>query len=210
MWQADATQLAQLDPAFRRNLINCLPGYKPLHLMGTQNAAGVTNLALFSQVVHLGADPPLIGILFRPHTVKRDSLENILETGFFTLNHVRIQEVVQAHWTSASWEQSEFAATGFTEEYKAGVQAPFVQDSPVQLACSLVEIQTLAINQTVLLIAKIEQVFVDEKGLREDGSLDLNALGIATVSGLDEYHSGQSLGRLSYAKPGAPPHPVIG
>jgi flavin reductase (DIM6/NTAB) family NADH-FMN oxidoreductase RutF len=205
MWQVDATQLAQLDPAFRRNLINCLPGYKPLHLMGTQNAAGVTNLALFSQVVHLGADPPLIGILFRPHTVKRDSLENILETGFFTLNHVRIQEVVQAHWTSASWEQSEFAATGFTEEYKAGVQAPFVQDSPVQLACSFVEIQTLAINQTVLLIAKIEQVFVDEKGLREDGSLDLNALGIATVSGLDEYHIGQSLGRLSYAKPGKPP-----
>jgi flavin reductase (DIM6/NTAB) family NADH-FMN oxidoreductase RutF len=205
MWQVDATQLAQLDPAFRRNLINCLPGYKPLHLMGTQNAAGVTNLALFSQVVHLGADPPLIGILFRPHTVKRDSLENILETGFFTLNHVRIQEVVQAHWTSASWEQSEFAATGFTEEYKAGVQAPFVQDSPVQLACSLVEIQTLAINQTVLLIAKIEQVFVDEKGLREDGSLDLNALDIATVSGLDEYHSGQSLGRYTYAKPGKIP-----
>jgi len=205
MWQADATQLAQLDPAFRRNLINCLPGYKPLHLMGTQNAAGVTNLALFSQVVHLGADPPLIGILFRPHTVKRDSLENILETGFFTLNHVRIQEVVQAHWTSASWEQSEFAATGFTEEYKAGVQAPFVQDSPVQLACSFVEIQTLAINQTVLLIAKIEQVFVDEKGLREDGSLDLNALGIATVSGLDEYHIGQSLGRYTYAKPGKIP-----
>jgi flavin reductase (DIM6/NTAB) family NADH-FMN oxidoreductase RutF len=205
MWQADATQLAQLDPVFRRNLINCLPGYKPLHLMGTQNAAGVTNLALFSQVVHLGADPPLIGILFRPHTVKRDSLENILETGFFTLNHVRIQEVVQAHWTSASWEQSEFAATGFTEEYKAGVQAPFVQDSPVQLACSFVEIQTLAINQTVLLIAKIEQVFVDEKGLREDGSLDLNALDIATVSGLDEYHSGQSLGRYTYAKPGKIP-----
>ena len=205
MWQADATQLAQLDPAFRRNLINCLPGYKPLHLMGTQNAAGVTNLALFSQVIHLGADPPLIGILFRPHTVKRDSLENILETGVFTLNHVRIQEVVQAHWTAANWEGSEFDATGLTEEYKAGVQAPFVKGSPVQLACSLVESQTLQVNQTVLLIAKIEQVFVDEKGLREDGSLDLNALGIATVSGLDEYHIGQSLGRYTYAKPGKIP-----
>jgi len=205
MWQADATQLAQLDPAFRRNLINCLPGYKPLHLMGTQNAAGVTNLALFSQVIHLGADPPLIGILFRPHTVKRDSLENILETGVFTLNHVRIQEVVQAHWTAANWEGSEFDATGLTEEYKAGVQAPFVKGSPVQLACSLVESQTLQVNQTVLLIAKIEQVFVSKKGLREDGSLDLNTLGIASVSGLDEYHSGQSLVRLSYAKSGKIP-----
>ncbi len=205
MWQADATQLAQLDPAFRRNLINCLPGYKPLHLMGTKSAAGVTNLALFSQVIHLGADPPLLGILFRPHTVKRDSLENILETGVFTLNHVRIQEVVQAHWTAANWEGSEFDATGLTEEYKAGVQAPFVKESPVQLACSLVESQTLQVNRTVLLIAKIEQVFVSKKGLREDGSLDLSTLGIASVSGLDEYHSGQSLVRLSYAKPGKIP-----
>jgi flavin reductase (DIM6/NTAB) family NADH-FMN oxidoreductase RutF len=205
MWQADAAQLAQLDAAFRRNLINSLPGYKPLHLLGTKSASGITNLALFSQVIHLGADPPLVGILFRPHTVKRDSLENILEAGVFTLNHVRTDAYVQAHWTSASWEESEFAATGFKEEYKAGVLAPFVQDSPMQLACSLVETQTLAINLTILLIAKIEQVFVDEKGLREDGSLDLNTLEIAAVTGLDEYHSGQSLGRLSYAKPGKIP-----
>jgi hypothetical protein len=30
-------------------------------------------------------------------------------------------------------------------------------------------------------------------------------LGITSVSGLDEYHSGQSLGRLAYAKPGKIP-----
>ncbi|MDA0314620.1 MAG: hypothetical protein O3A40_04910 [Bacteroidetes bacterium] len=76
MWQAGAAQLAQLNPAFRRNLINCLPSYKPLHLMGTRSAAGIPNLALFSQHIHLGADPSLVGILFRPHTVDRDSLEN--------------------------------------------------------------------------------------------------------------------------------------
>lgn len=208
MWQADEVQLSQLNREFRRNLINCMPGYKPLQLMGTQNNAGVSNLALFSQIIHLGADPPLVGILFRPHTVKRDSLENILETGVFTLNHVRTDSYVQAHWTSASWEESEFAATGFTEEYKAGVQAPFVQGSPVQMACNLVETLTLAINQTILLIAKIEQVFVAKKGLRQDGTLDFDALETLAVTGLDEYHQGQSLGRLSYAKPGIYPSKI--
>jgi flavin reductase (DIM6/NTAB) family NADH-FMN oxidoreductase RutF len=205
MRQFDATQLASLDASFRKNLINSLPGYKPLHLIGTKSAAGISNLALFSQIIHLGAAPPLIGILFRPHTVKRDTLENILATGQFTLNQVVAETKVAAHWTSANWEGNEFAATGFTEVYRAGCLAPFVEGSPVQLACSYIESQTLAVNQTVLLIASIDQVFVDEKGLREDGTLDLNALGTLAVSGLDEYHSGQSLGRLSYAKPGILP-----
>lgn len=202
MLRFDSEQLATLDPAFRRNLINCLPGYKPLHLIGTQNASGVTNVALFSQLIHLGAAPPLIGVLFRPHTVKRDTLENILETKRFTLNQVSREGYVQAHWTAANWESSEFEGTGLKEEWREGCFAPFVQGSPVQLACTLEEVQTLQVNQTVFVIATIDQVFVDEKGLREDGTLDYAILETVAVTGLDEYHQGKSLGRLSYPKPG--------
>ncbi len=201
MRQFDSDQLAQLDASFRRNLINCLPGYKPLQLIGTQNAAGVPNLGLFSQIIHLGAAPPLIGVLFRPHTVKRDTLENILETRSFTLNQVLPEWYVRAHWASANWEGNEFEATGLKEERKEGFPAPFVEGSPVQLGCLLEEVQTLQINQTVLVIARIEQVYVAEKGLRADGTLDYDALGTVSITGLDEYHQGQSLGRLSYAKP---------
>ncbi|MEK0441624.1 MAG: hypothetical protein RL403_602 [Bacteroidota bacterium] len=201
MRQFDSDQLAQLDASFRRNLINCLPGYKPLQLIGTQNAAGVPNLGLFSQIIHLGAAPPLIGVLFRPHTVKRDTLENILETQSFTLNQVLPEWYVRAHWASANWEGNEFEATGLKEERKEGFPAPFVEGSPVQLGCLLEEVQTLQINQTVLVIARIEQVYVAEKGLRADGTLDYDALGTVSITGLDEYHKGQSLGRLSYAKP---------
>ena len=208
MRQFDSEQLAQLDASFRRNLINCLPGYKPLQLIGTQNAAGVTNLALFSQIIHLGAAPPLIGVLFRPHTVKRDTLENILETQCFTLNQVLPEWYVQAHWTSANWEGSEFEATDLKEERKEGFPSPFVEGSPVQLGCVLEEVQTLQINQTVLVIARIEQVFVAEKGLREDGTLDYDALGTVSVTGLDEYHQGQSLGRLSYPNSGIYPSKI--
>ncbi len=208
MRQFDSVQLEQLDATYRRNLINCLPGYKPLQLIGSQNATGVTNLALFSQIIHLGAAPPLIGVLFRPHTVKRDTLENILETRSFTLNQVLPEWHVQAHWTAANWEGSEFEATGLKDERKEGFPAPFVESSPVQLACVLEEVQTLQINQTVLVIARIEQVFVAEKGLREDGTLDYDALETVSVTGLDEYHQGHSLGRLSYPKPGIYPSKI--
>jgi flavin reductase (DIM6/NTAB) family NADH-FMN oxidoreductase RutF len=201
-------QIMEADSFFRRNLINCLSGYKSLNLIGTKNSNGISNLAPFSQVFHIGASPPLVGILFRPHTVKRDTLENILDTGFFTLNHVTSQFYKEAHWTAANWEQSEFEATGLQEEYKADFFAPFVLGSPVQLGCSLVETQTLKINQTVLLIGSIDHIFLNEKGLRTDGSLDLNMLETVTVSGLDEYHIGEKLARLAYPKPGVQPSEI--
>lgn len=198
-------EIMSSDSFYRRNLINCLSGYKSLNLIGTQDSVGNTNLALFSQVFHIGANPPMVGILFRPNTVIRHTLDNILKSGFFTLNHVTSQFYQEAHWTSAKWECSEFEATGIEPEYLNGFFAPFVKISPVKIACSLVETQTLKVNQTILLIGKIESVHIDQKGLRKDGSLDLNTLDTVTVSGLDEYHVGQKLGRLAYAKPGVVP-----
>jgi flavin reductase (DIM6/NTAB) family NADH-FMN oxidoreductase RutF len=181
-----------------------LSGYKSLNLIGTKSKSGITNLAPFSQVFHIGATPPYVGILFRPHTVKRDTLENILSTGFFTLNHVTEAIYKQAHQTAARYELSEFEGTGLTEEYGFGFEAPFVKESPLKIACSLQEVQTLQVNQTVLVIGEIEHVIVQEDALESSGHLNLNKLGTVTVSGLDEYHIGKKLARLSYPKPGLP------
>ena len=198
----DKTSIMEAESFFRRDFINCLSGYKSLNLIGTKSISGQTNLSPFSQVFHIGATPPTVGILFRPHTVQRHTLENILETGVFTLNHVTQDFFKEAHQTAARYESSEFDAVGIEEEYLLEFYAPFVKPSPVKLGCRLIEHITLQVNDTVLVIGEIEHVWVDEKGLRKDGSLDLNALGTVTVSGLDEYHIGQKLARLSYPKPG--------
>lgn len=208
MLHYDAESLQVMDSFYRRNLVNALSGYKSLNLIGTKSKAGISNLAPFSQVFHVGAAPPLVGILFRPHTVKRDTLENILETGFFTLNHVHPDFLEKAHWTAASWEGSEFESSGIKEEYKNNFPAPFVADSLVQVGCKLVESQTLQVNQTVLVIGSIEHIYLEEKGVRKDGSLDLNALETVSVTGLDEYHLGKKLARYSYPKPGVIPEEI--
>jgi flavin reductase (DIM6/NTAB) family NADH-FMN oxidoreductase RutF len=198
----DKASILEAESFFRRDLINSLSGYKSLNLIGTRNKDGKTNLSPFSQVFHIGASPPLVGILFRPNSVARHTLENILDTGYFTLNHVTEEFFRQAHQTAARYEESEFEATGIEKIDKEGFFAPFVAISPVQVGCKLVESQTLQVNGTVLVIASIELLFVDEEGLRSDGSLDLNKLGTVTVSGLDEYHVGKKIARLSYPKPG--------
>lgn len=204
----DSEEIMAFDSFYRRNLINCISGYKSLNLIGTQDSEGKTNLAPFSQVLHIGANPPMVGILFRPNTVVRDTLDNIMETKVFTLNHVMSDFYKEAHWASARWEGSEFEGTGIEFEYLNEFGAPFVKRSPVKLACSLLETQTLKVNQTILLIGSIDSIYIDEKGLRKDGSLDLNALDTVTVSGLDEYHVGQTLGRLAYAKPNVAPEEI--
>jgi flavin reductase (DIM6/NTAB) family NADH-FMN oxidoreductase RutF len=188
------------DSFYRRNLINCLSGYKSLNLIGTQNSKGKTNLAPFSQVFHFGANPPMAGILFRPKTVIRHTLDNILATGIFTMNHVTSEFYKEAHWTSARWEDSEFDAAGIEAEYLNGFTAPFVKKSPVKMACSLLETKELKVNGTIFMIGRIDSVYIDEKGLRNDGSLDLEALDTVTVAELDDYYTGRQAGRLSYAK----------
>ncbi|WP_092173935.1 flavin reductase family protein [Cyclobacterium xiamenense] len=193
------------DKNFRRDFVNCLSGYKSLNLIGTFNEeTGETNLAPFSQVFHIGASPPLVGVLFRPPTGERHSLGNIVHNGDFTLNHVTESFYKEAHHCGARWPNSEFKATGLKEEYKDGFPAPYVAGSPLQVGCTMEEQVRLSVNNTVLIIANIEHVYVQENALGEDGFIDLQALGTVTVSGLDSYHLGQKLARLAYPKPDQP------
>ena len=132
--QINRSDIDEMDSRFRATLMNCLTGFKSLNLIGTQSRDGNNNLALFSQVIHIGANPPLVGVLFRPHTVIRNTLENILETKSYTLNHVIEEFVQQAHHTSARWEGSEFEECGLTPEFDVSVKAPFVSESNLKIA----------------------------------------------------------------------------
>lgn len=198
----DRTAIDQLEKRYRANLINSLSGYKSANLVGTVNAAGQTNLALVSSVFHVGANPPLMGMLIRPHTVARHTLENILEQRFYTINAVTEDIYQQAHQSSARYDRdvSEFEATGLMAEFRDTFNAPYVGQSMVKTGLELVSTQTLDVNATVLVIGEIKEIRTDAALLADDGQLDVNRAGLVAVSGLDEYHTGRSLERLAYAK----------
>ena len=103
----DLGQIKNLDQRYRSNLINCLSGFKSVNLVGTKDTEGNTNLAIMSQIFHLGADPALMGLIIRPASVSRHTYENILETGFYTFNHIIPGMVKSAHQTSARYEKAE-------------------------------------------------------------------------------------------------------
>ncbi len=195
--------LLSWETRYRAAFINALGGFKSVVLVGTANGLGQTNLAIFNSLFHLGANPPLCGLIVRPDSVERHTLHNCLETGQYTLNHIQESFYEQAHQTSARYAQdeSEFDAVGLTPYYHNGFKAPAVKESAVQMGLELKEKLDLAINGTVLLIGQIQWVNLPDACVGEDGFIDLERAGTITCSGLDSYHTTKKLGRLSYAKP---------
>ena len=198
--------LNAMEKQFRVHLINSLGGFKSVSLVGTADENGNSNLAIFSSFFHVGANPPLVGLIFRPSPLERDTLRNMIETGFYTINHINETIYEQAHQTSARYEKgiSEFEITGLTTEYKNDFFAPFVAESKVQLGIEFKEKLEISINNTTLIIGEIVQIYVPENCMYDDGFIDLEKANTITCSGLDSYHKTIQLDRLSYAKPDKP------
>lgn len=204
------TDLQEMEKLVRTNFVNSLTGFKSACLVGTKNTAGTANLAIFSSIVHLGSHPPLIGLFMRPDSVERHTMENIRETGEYTLNHLTRTMTVQAHQTSARYpkEVSEFDAVGLTPTYLKNFLAPFVEESVISIGLKLIETQRIQANNTILVIGEVQHVLLPEDCVASDGFIDLELAGTLTCSGLDSYHATEQLMRLSYAKPDRQPHRI--
>ncbi|SDM64699.1 NADH-FMN oxidoreductase RutF, flavin reductase (DIM6/NTAB) family [Daejeonella rubra] len=194
--------ISAMEKRYRTTFINSLPGYKCLHMLGTVNRSGISNLGLFNSVFHLGANPPLLGMIFRPDGDEHDSLENIKQTGQYTLNNVLPEWFDQAHQTSARFPsgQSEFEPCGFKEFYYNDFKAPFVAQSSIMIGLEMREIIDIPINNTKMLIGEIVHVLMGDGIVGNDGYVDHIKAGTVTVAGLDSYFKTEHLGRLAYAK----------
>jgi flavin reductase (DIM6/NTAB) family NADH-FMN oxidoreductase RutF len=192
-----------MDKRYRGTFINSLTGFKSVALVGSQDSSGLTNLAIFNSIVHLGAHPPLIGMIVRPDSVDRHTLQNIEETGVYTINHIQESMIQQAHQTSARYpkEVSEFDAVGLTPEYLTNFQAPFVKESNLKMAVQFKEKVSFTSNGTIFVIGEIQQVYLPETAIQSDGLVDLVQVGSITNVGLDSYHTVNRGVRLPYAKP---------
>jgi flavin reductase (DIM6/NTAB) family NADH-FMN oxidoreductase RutF len=199
-------EVLAFEQRYRATLINSITGFKSLCLIGTKDAAGQTNLAVFSSLIHLGSNPPYLGIIIRPDSVDRHTLDNILSTNYYTINHVHEGIYQQAHQTSARYPKaiSEFEATGLASNYLSDFFAPFVTNSHIQMGMQFKERIDIKLNNTILIIGEIQHLFFPKQCIKTDGFLDLELAQTLTCSGLDSYHSTHKIARLSYAKPDQP------
>lgn len=197
------SEIDSMEKIYRANLINSITGYKPANLIGTISGEGITNLAIISSVMHLGSNPPLIGFIQRPVTVQRDTYENIIKTGYYTINHVHGEFIGKAHQTSARFARdvSEFEACDLSEEYINGFKAPYVKESKVKIGMHFLQEIPIVQNGTILIIGEIIDIHISNQCLEKDGNLDLNLVNDVCISGLSTYHKVSHKASFSYAKP---------
>lgn len=202
----NAADLADMERFFRANLLSALSGPKAAMLVGTTSPEGRHNLALFQNVVHLGANPALIGLINRPREATPHTLAHIESTGWYTLNSVHSALLQQAHQTSAKYDDytSEFAATGLTPLLLPGIPAPFVAESRLRVALQLVEIVPIRHNGTFLIIGEVQYCSLPTDAIAPDGAVHLQQLDSVCSTGLDTYYRLAQRTRLLYAKPDRP------
>lgn len=206
MIHLDQEKLDKLNNIYKINLINSCSGYKPANLIGSVSKDNIENVAVFSSIVHIGSNPPLLAFVVRPSgEVPRNTYKNIKETKYYTINHVFEKIVDDAHHTSARYDEniSEFDATNLEREIKKNIKPPFVKNSPVQIHMEFVNEYDIAENNTTLVIGKIIDLFVNEDILQKDGYLNIGKANVAAITGLDGYSIPTLLDRKGYQRPKA-------
>ena len=189
-----------MDKIARLKIINSVTGIKPGNLIGTVSKEGVSNVAIFSSVVHLGSNPPLLGFISRPRTAEvGHTYTNIMETGCYTINHIHPSFIEKAHYTSAKFDASvsEFERCGLTEEYVAGSLAPYVNESTFKMSLRFVQAIEIPLNGTVLMIGEIEELILPEM---VNGDIDLEQTQSVGISGLNSYYELKKVGHHPYVR----------
>ena len=196
-------EICKLNKIKRINLINSVTGIKPVLLVGTKCRVGITNLGIFSSMVHISSKPPLIGFFVRCNKhIIRNTFDNIINQKVYTLNHIHSSNVKEAHYTSIKFDKdiSEFEKCNFTEHYIEDFSAPFVKESEIRFGMRLKEIVDLKSSRSKLLVGEVENIFIKDSFLEEDFTLNLTDSNSVSISGLNHYYTNKKLVTLPYAR----------
>lgn len=187
----------------RLKLLNGITGIKSGNLIGTHSSKHGSNVSIFSSFVHLGSDPALIGFVLRPSLeIPRNTYENILDSGYYTVNHIHESFITQAHYTSAKFEYgiSEFEKCGLTEEYRNDFPSPYVAESRFKIGVKFQEELLINSNQTKLIIGEVQEIIFPEDCLDDKGLIRLDKLFDIGIGDLNSYYRLQRIKTLPYAR----------
>lgn len=180
----------------RYGLVTSLVVPRPIGWISTASASGAPNLAPYSFFAALSANPILVGAsIGHRKGVPKDTLANIRETGAFCVN-VCSDDLLEAMNQSSSEvgpEVDEFRLAALTARPGVAVEAPWVEEAPAVLECSLFKEVTLGEAPNIFVIGRVEAIHLSGNLSLFDGSWDVDPMTLRPVG---------RLGRDRYAMPG--------
>ena len=119
-------------------------GPRPIAWVSTISKDGRDNLAPFSQFNNLSFDPPMVMLSMQhggseENSYRKDTLNNIEETGYFVYNIVPYALKDQMNLTARPGDDDEFERAGLTKADCIQVPCHRVAESPIQFECEYVQ-----------------------------------------------------------------------
>jgi flavin reductase (DIM6/NTAB) family NADH-FMN oxidoreductase RutF len=170
---------------------------RPIAWISTINAAGVVNLAPFSQSNILGWDPPYV--MFSAFTRfdgrRKDSVVNAEETGEFVFNMATYALRDAVVLTSVIEEAGidEMAQAGLTPAPSRLVKPPRVAECPISLECKHYQTMILPSDTAGLfnsvVVGRVVGVHIDDSIITANGKLDMTKVRPLARMGYLDYTS---------------------
>lgn len=165
----------------------------PTLVIGTYNVDMEPNVmtAAFGGIV--SAAPPALGVSIRKATL---TYENIIRSKVFTIsipNENYIKEMDYFGLVTGK-NNSKFLDTGLTATKGTFVDAPYVEEFPINIECKL--IKTIELGSHIQFIGEIVEVKISEEVVDEKGNSDIAKLKPISFVGNDRgyYGLGDKLG----------------
>lgn len=141
-------------------------------------------------------NPPMVSISVRP---ERHSYHMIEETGEFVINLVTDELVKACDYCGVvsgkdvnKWEKMKL-----TPFAVANCNIPAIQESPVNIACKVVEKKELGSH--TMFLAEVLSVTVEDTHMNETGKFLINELGLVMYSHGEYFSMGEKLGKFGYS-----------
>ena len=168
----------------------------PVVMVSVRDGEGKDNIITVAWAGTVCTNPPMVSISVRP---ERYSYHMLKESGEFVIN-LTTEELCRATdycGVRSGRDVDKFRELGLTREEASAVNAPMIQESPVNIECRVKEVQELGSHH--LFLAEVAAVHADEAWMDENGRFDL-ALSRPIVYSHGEYYGlGRKLGTFGYS-----------
>ena len=183
-----ASEIEAMDRRQRANFINSISGFRTPYLI-ISGEKGNWNAGTFSNITHVGANPPQISVLFRPDNGKRHTLTNYREQGSITLCMMPFSAHETVHQSSVSAPSGtfEWEALGGQTKHLDNWPHPIPSQALWAVEVHFIESFTLS-NNCIYTVGEIARVaLLNQTTLDAHGFVDLKESVIA-AHGLQSYH----------------------
>jgi flavin reductase (DIM6/NTAB) family NADH-FMN oxidoreductase RutF len=145
----------------------------PVFVVGTYDKAGKANVMTAAWGGICCSKPPCVAVSLRK---TRYSYGNIVERKAFTVNIAPEKYVKESDFfgIASGRKKDKFAASGLTPVKSDRVDAPFIEEFPFALECSLLDMIEIGVH--VQFIGEIVDIKADEDVLNDQGVPDIDTV----------------------------------